>query len=326
MSAPPRVLITSTFRDSLNTNAGIRTYLADGFAEVLGTDAVAVRPLELAPEAILDLRPDLVVGVGSLVPDGTDLRGLRRAADTAGTRLALWLHDDPYEFDYAFKADALADIVFSNDSWSVPHYRHPAVHHLPLAGAPRVHLRPLRPVEARETALFFCGVAYDNRIDLIRRADPLLARHPVAILGSGWPDDLRSTTNRRLDARQMADHAADARLTLNIGRDLDIANRRYGLPAATPGPRTFEVALSGSAQLYVVSGLEICTMFEPDSEILLVDSVRDIERAIERAYDDPAGLFAIAAAAQARALREHTYAARARRILDLCGLAGPCER
>ncbi|GJD55365.1 CgeB family protein [Methylobacterium dankookense] len=321
MSAP-RVLITSTFRDSINTNAAIRTYLADGFAEVLGVDAVAVRPLELAPEAVLSLRPDLVIAVGSLVPDDTDLRGLRRAVDTAGGRLALWLHDDPYEFDYAFKAGPLADILFSNDSWSVPHYRHGNVHHLPLAGAPRIHLRGLKPMEARGTALFFCGVAYDNRIDLIRRADALLARHPVAILGSGWPEDIHSATNRRLDALQMADHAANARLTLNIGRDLDIANRRYGLPAATPGPRTFEVALSGSAQLYVVSGLEICTLFEPDEEILLVDSVRDIERAIERAYDDPQSILAIARAAQGRALRDHTYAARARRILDLCGLAG----
>lgn len=326
MSALPRVLITSTFRDSINTNAGIRSYLADGFVEVLGAEAVAVRPLELAPEAVRDGRPDLVIGVGSLVPDDADLRGLRRAVDAAGSRLALWLHDDPYEIDYAFKADPIADIVFSNDSWSVPHYRHPNVHHLPLAGSPRIHLRPLKPVETRETAVFFCGVAYDNRIDLIRRADALLARHPVAILGSGWPGDLRSATNRRLDARQMADHAADARLTLNIGRDLDIANRRYGLPAATPGPRTFEVALSGSAQLFMVAGLEICTMFEPDSEILLVDEVGDIERAIERAYDDPAGIFAIAAAAQARALRDHTYAVRARRILDLCGLPGPSER
>ncbi|MGV7032208.1 glycosyltransferase family protein [Methylobacterium symbioticum] len=325
MSPAPRVLVTSTFRDSINTNAGIRTYLSEGFREVLGTDAITVRPLELAPEAVLELRPDLVIGVGSLVPDDADLRGLRRAVDAAGSRLALWLHDDPYEIDYAFKAGPLADIVFSNDSWSVPHYRHPNVHHLPLAGAPKIHLRDLKPVEERGIALFFCGVAYGNRIDLIRRADALLARHAVSILGSGWPDDLRSTTNRRLDAKQMADHAADARLTLNIGRDLDIANRRYGLPAATPGPRTFEVALSGSAQLYVVSGLEIGTMFEPDSEILLVDSVRDIALALERAYDDPAGILAIAAAAQARALKDHTYAVRARRILDLCGLAGPSE-
>jgi spore maturation protein CgeB len=328
----PKVLVTSTFNDALNTNTSIRPCLAEGFAEVLGSDRVMAVPLDLAPAAIRVFCPDLVVAVGSIVPDASDLRGLRRAADSIGAELAYWLHDDPYEFDYAFKAELTADIIFSNDSWAVHHYRHGDVHHLPLAASRTRHLRDLTPLPERETMVFFCGVAYPNRVALIRRADAVLSRHPVAILGTGWPSDIRCATNRRLTAAEMADHAADARLTLNIGRDLDIANRRFALPPATPGPRTFEVALAGSAQLFFATGLEICDAFEPGREILLVDGVADIARAIEQALDDPDAIQAIAMRAQIRALRDHTYTQRAARMLALCrntaglGLSGGSER
>lgn len=321
--AGPHVLVTSTFPDALNRNPGIRSDLAEGFAELLGAERVRHTPLELAVAAVRATRPDVVIAVGSLVPDLADLRALRRAADAVGAVLIFWLTDDPYEFDYAFKAELYADIVVSNDSWAAQHYRHPDVHHLPLAAAPDRHFRPIASVAERETVLFFCGVAYPNRVALMRRIDDLLCRHVVEILGAEWPDTLRCAVNRRLTPAQMADYAAAARLTLNIGRDLDVANRRLSLPQATPGPRTFEVALSGSAQLFFVTGLEICAHFEPDTEILLVDGAADIARAIERSLDEPAAIEAIARRAQARALREHTYRHRAARLLDLSRLTVP---
>lgn len=99
---------------------------------------------------------------------------------------------------------------------------------------------------------------------------------------------------------------------------MNIANRRYQLPQATPGPRTFEVALSGSPQLYFINGLEIGDHFTLDAEILPFDSVTDIARAIERTVDEPQEIYAIAQRAQIRALAEHTYVHRARSILDAC--------
>jgi spore maturation protein CgeB len=264
-------------------------------------------------------RPSLVLGVGSLAVDSSNLRQLRRAADRAGALLAFWVHDDPYEFDYAYKADC-ADVLFSNDAWSVEHYRRANVHHLPLAASRNAHLRELTPIRNRDLALFFCGVAYPNRIDFIRKADDLLCRHSVRILGAGWPSDIRCARNQRLSTDGMADHAQRSRLTLNIGRDLPIANQRYALPASTPGPRTFEVALSGSPQLYFVSGLEILNYFDSPSEIILIDSISDLARALERAYEEPETLDTLAAGAQQRALREHTYNTRILSILSTCAL------
>ncbi len=99
--AGPHVLVTSTFPDTLNRNPGIRSDLAEGFAELLGVERVVQSPLELAVSVIRASRPDVVVAVGSLVPDLSDLRELRRAADAVGAVLIFWLTDDPYEFDYA---------------------------------------------------------------------------------------------------------------------------------------------------------------------------------------------------------------------------------
>ena len=77
------------------------------------------------------------MALGSVAIDAAPLRGLARATRRAGSRLAFWLHDDPYEFDYGPKAEALAGHIFTNDRWALPHYRHASVSHLPLAACRR---------------------------------------------------------------------------------------------------------------------------------------------------------------------------------------------
>jgi spore maturation protein CgeB len=69
-----------------------------------------------------------------------------------------------------------------------------------------------------------------------------------------------------------------------------------------------------------VEGLEIYDYFDPDEgEILLFDSPAELRRHIDMLRDDPAAAAQIAGAAQKRTLRDHTYASRAARILELVG-------
>lgn len=311
-----RLLVTNTVPDYLNANAAIRKYTATGFADILGEENVLEKPFDSAVKAILDNKPDLVFAVGGVGIDEADLWPLRRAADKVGAVLGFWLHDDPYEFDYAFRAEAIADIVFTNDAWASHHYRTTNVHHLPMAGCPRTHLREILPPEQRHISLFFCGIGYPNRVGLLRQARELLSRHTTVVTGAHWPQDLPFARNQRLTPTEMADSAQRAMITLNIGRDLDIANARYKLPPSTPGPRTFEVALSGSAQIYFVQGLEITDYFDPDSEIILFDSVSDIEAILARTHEEPTYFTSVGRAAQQRALKEHCYKHRARTVLD----------
>ena len=60
--------------------------------------------------------------------------------------------------------------------------------------------------------------------------------------------------------------------------------------------------------------------FEPGSEIVVVDDAEEALAAYRALLDDPAQAEAMGARARERVLDEHTYAHRARRVLELLGL------
>lgn len=137
-----RLLIVGASPDRINTNTTLRKYVAEGFFSILGEDNVCNCQLESASEAILRTQPNLVLCFGSCMPDLSGYLELRKSCDQNNIPLAFWLHDDPYEFDYSFKVESIADWIFSNDKWASLHYNHPNTHHLPLAGSPRHHFKP----------------------------------------------------------------------------------------------------------------------------------------------------------------------------------------
>ena len=111
----------------------------------------------------------------------------------------------------------------------------------------------------------------------------------------------------------LPDYYNTALSVLNIGRDL--ANRRYGIRASTPGPRTFEAAFAGAAQIFVGDGLEVADYFEPDREILLADSTEGFLEHLARLKREPALSLAVGRAAQQRAMASHSYEQRVRTLV-----------
>ena len=155
-----------------------------------------------------------------------------------------------------------------------------------------------------------------NRIDFMRDLHPYFTpRHRVNIYGEKWPQDLSYCRNQRLDTKSFADLCSISLATLNIGRQFDLANSRYSLPATTPGPRTFQAAMAGAVQLFFLESLEIFDYFEPGREILVFDQPKEVIPLLEHLADEPAHAQEIAAASQRRALRDHTYVHRAEAIL-----------
>ena len=315
--APPysRILITSTVPDEHNSNAPLRGYLAQGMRRQCPETRVVEAPFEVTFRRIHETRPQLVIAMGGVAVGSVDLRRLRAACDTVDAKLVLWLHDDPFEFDYAWRAENIADAIFTNDSWALQHYSFPQTFHLPLAGCADTHHRPLLPAAQRDIDLLFCGVAYPNRIAFFREIQHICRRLNCVVLGDGWPPDLDFAVNRRVSREELANLTARALVTLNITRDHNIANRRLDLPPSTPGPRTFETALAGSAQLYLVHGTEIAEYFEPDSEIILIDNVMDTEHHLQELRANKTAAVAIAGRAQTRAMKEHCYEHRAAALL-----------
>ncbi len=106
-----------------------------------------------------------------------------------------------------------------------------------------------------------------------------------------------------------------ARINLNMTR------RPHATVYASSTCRPFELAACGAATVSnPYDGIE--RWFEPGREVLVVSSAEEAETAYRELLADPAGAEAMGQRARERALDEHTYAHRARRLLELIGLRG----
>jgi glycosyltransferase involved in cell wall biosynthesis len=107
-----------------------------------------------------------------------------------------------------------------------------------------------------------------------------------------------------------------ARINLNITR------RSHASVYASSSCRPFELAASGAA---IVSnpyeGIE--RWFEPGRELLVVSNAEEALAAYRDLLDDPAQAEELGRRARERVLDEHTYVHRARRVLELAGIAEP---
>ena len=186
----------------------------------------------------------------------------------------------------------------------------------PLYGSvdPTIH-KPSPPVQHFKADLSYLGTYAADRQSAL---DALfltpareLADKRFLIGGAQYPQDFPWSPNVYF-VRHVppADHAAfygSSSLTLNITRAA-MAQMGY-----CPSGRLFEAAACGAA---IVSdwweGLE--EFFEPDREILIASSSRDVVQALSRTAAD---LARIGAAARARTLEEHTARERARELVDL---------
>jgi spore maturation protein CgeB len=111
--------------------------------------------------------------------------------------------------------------------------------------------------------------------------------------------------------------------TISAARvNLNITRRPHATVPGSSTARPFELASSGAA---IVSnphaGIE--RWFEPGSELVVVESAEEAVAAYRELVADPAQAEEMGRRARERVLDEHTYAHRARRLLELVGLGVP---
>jgi spore maturation protein CgeB len=177
-------------------------------------------------------------------------------------------------------------------------------------------------IERVAPELFFCGHLFENRRKFLQALFERTPGFATRVLAMGTTEPGKEApwwSSTTAPNRSLPDFYATAVAVLNIGRDLSLANQRYMIKASTPGPRTFEAACAGAAQIFVGDGLEIENYFEADREILLADSVDSFIVQWERLTADRALSLDIGRRAQARALADHTYASRAKTLVKLAG-------
>ena len=174
---------------------------------------------------------------------------------------------------------------------------------------------------AKDMDVFFYGYGDKFRREWMEAmiAEPSrVDRDIIFSLGGG---DFRSdTANARLIGdvpfNVFSQTISRARINLNITR------RPHATMNASSTCRPFELAAAGAA---IVSnpnaGIE--RWFEPESELRVVTDANEALAAYRELLDDPGAAEAMGRRARERVLDEHTYAHRARQILDLLGAGTP---
>ena len=169
--------------------------------------------------------------------------------------------------------------------------------------------RPL-PRRAPKWDLLFMGNRLPDREarveEFFLRAAALCPEHRFALGGEGWGDKGLPANVEYLGHVPTARHNevnAAARLVLNVHRESMVEN------GWSPATRMFEAAGAAACQVTDAwQGIE--EFFHPGQEILVARDAEEVASWV-RGVDD-AGARQIGEAARRRALRDHTYAQRAR--------------
>ncbi|BCG60645.1 CgeB family protein [Paenibacillus sp. URB8-2] len=267
-------------------------------------------------------KPDLV-----LVLDGMDLpleqidriRGI-------GIRTAIWLTDDPYYTDFTLGLVNHYDYVFTLERNCIEYYRQlgcAEVHYLPFA-AYRPHYRPTISRTSITREVSFIGSAYWNRVNFFREIMPQLMEFNTVINGIWW-DRLpeaplygdRIEIGKWMSPQETSVAYSGSKIVINLHRSHvdDVANNNtLAISAASPNPRTFEIAASGTLQLSDVRD-DLATFYKPGEEIVTFSTPLEMIDKVHYYLTHEEERQAIALKGLERTLRDHTYPKRVNQLL-----------
>ena len=225
-------------------------------------------------------------------------------------------------FNYYFGADPSEyDLLFSNSEGGLERLRELGARRAEAIfwGADPELFRP-HPVE-KETDVYFYGFGDKFRQEwmsvMVGEPSRRLPHVDFTLGGEDFHGDVgRARLGGHVPFNVFARAISAARINLNVTR------RAHASVEASSTSRPFELAMAGAT---IVSNphLGIERWFEPDRELLVVETADEAAAAYEELLDEPAHAEELGRAARERALDEHTFLHRARRLLELLELRVP---
>ncbi len=270
-----------------NPNSYLTLAVMDAARQVFGGgDVVLADNRTLAPLAAAGLHDVLICLDGQRLHEGL-LRRVRHAFTT----MVLWLFEDPFMLEYNLRNIALFDFILTNDPGCVAAYGAKG-HYMPLAASERFHHRNIKPDVDLEYDIFFAGTMWPNRVRSLRR---ILTAFPDARLKLVCPtneylpplpgDLARLAIPWPVSHSSFIDFANASRVTLTMFREY--ASHGDTGQATAPGPRLFELACSGTAQVVECGDAMQPGSFAALRGIELVRSGEDLVAGVRRLLHDP---------------------------------------
>ncbi len=253
--------------------------------------------------------------------DGQRLhRGLIERVRPAFQTMVLWLFEDPFMLDYNLAHAGLFDVVFTNDPSCASRYENG--HYLPLGASESLQFRPVRDDSGCEYDIFFAGTMWPNRVATLRAlierfeskrfklvcpTNPYLPPLPqdIASRAVQWPISLPSFVG----------FANASRVTLTMFRDY--ASHGNVSQATAPGPRLFELAMAGAAQVVELDPALPSANFRVIEGVACCDSVPALISEVETLLANPAMRQGRASAAQRCVRESHLFEHRLQQIATI---------
>jgi len=283
------------------------SYLQNSFLNVVSQSVLA---------KVETFEPDLVLAMAQAPLNHQALKRLRRD----GVTTAMWFVEDYRLFTYWKSFAPLYDVfaVIQKEPFhgELAAIGQPNALYLPLAALPSFH-KPmeLTPVERRKfgSAVSFMGAGYPNR----RMAFRELVDRDFKIWGTEWEGDhvlmpLVQMQGARVSSEDCVKIFNATTINLNLHSSVQAEELVTG--GDFINPRTFELAACGAFQLVDRRSL-MAEAFE-DDELAIFASMEELSAKIDYFLNHPEEMEAITRKGREHVLRDHTYQARMRTLLD----------
>ncbi|MBX7144824.1 MAG: glycosyltransferase [Oligoflexia bacterium] len=269
-------------------------------------------------QSLLEKPVDILICMAQAPASGRILTELRNR----GVITVLWFVEDYTRFTYWKDIAQYYDFVFTIQKGECIEAIRGAgageVHYLPTAFDPFVHRPLVLSEEEKKTwgsPVSFVGAGYHNRQQVFAS----MAEFPLKLWGTEWPacrpfDRLVQDNGRRLTPEEYVKifSATDVNINLHSSTERDGVDP-FG---DFVNPRTFELAGCGAFQLVDQRSL-LGEVFEDGKELISFANPNDLRDKVRYYMQHPEERAQIAAAGRERAMREHTYAMRLKRMLSI---------